>query len=266
MMHPLEFKMIKKSLLNNIEPSKKVCRKLFGDVNHEELNVDLKKECKEIIKQKSIFWNFDFDKDIPNIAEESNITWSPINYKKLRSVGKNLITQSKSINEKTDSNELQNYSSSSDDTNTTGEAVLVSNNVVLNSNNKDLHYEKRRNPETIKDYFPPSSQKEDTEDNSVIKIVNESPQRPILNPKEITKIKMNEQSSHGGRKKRSLQPKIDGKKGLSPYKKKQLPKRCFFFIRKETLAQVFSCEFCEISKDTFSYRAPLVTASVPTSL
>ena len=33
------------------------------------------------------------------------------------------------------------------------------------------------------------------------------------------------------------------------------------FIKKETLAQVFSCEFCEISKNTFSYRAPLVAAS-----
>ena len=34
------------------------------------------------------------------------------------------------------------------------------------------------------------------------------------------------------------------------------------FIKKETLAQVFSSEFCEISKNTFSYRAPLVAASV----
>ena len=32
--------------------------------------------------------------------------------------------------------------------------------------------------------------------------------------------------------------------------------------KKETLAQVFSCEFCEISKITFSYRTPPVTASV----
>ena len=227
MMQPLEFKMIKKSLLNNIEPSKKVCRKLFGDVNHEELNVDLKKECNEIVKQKSIFWNFDFDKYIPNIAEESNITWSPINCKELRNVSKNLMLITPSINEKTDSNELQNYSSSSDDTNTTGEIVHVSNNLVSNSNNKDVHYEKRRNPESIKDYFAPSSQKEDTEDNSVIKIVNESPQRPILDPTETNKIKMNEQSSHGGRKKRSLQPKIDGKNGLSPY---QLHFEYKFFI------------------------------------
>ena len=29
----------------------------------------------------------------------------------------------------------------------------------------------------------------------------------------------------------------------------------------ETLAQVFSCEFCEIYKNTFYYRTPLVAAS-----
>ena len=34
------------------------------------------------------------------------------------------------------------------------------------------------------------------------------------------------------------------------------------FIKKETLAQVFSYEFCEISKNTFYYRTPLVAASI----
>ena len=34
------------------------------------------------------------------------------------------------------------------------------------------------------------------------------------------------------------------------------------FIKKETLAQVFSCELCEISKNTFSCRTRLVAASV----
>ena len=34
------------------------------------------------------------------------------------------------------------------------------------------------------------------------------------------------------------------------------------FIKKESLIQVFSCEFCEISKKTFSYRKPLVPAFV----
>ena len=33
------------------------------------------------------------------------------------------------------------------------------------------------------------------------------------------------------------------------------------FIKIETLAQVFSCEFCEISKNTFFYRTPRVAAS-----
>ena len=33
------------------------------------------------------------------------------------------------------------------------------------------------------------------------------------------------------------------------------------FIKKETLTQVFSCEFCEIYKNTFFHRTPPVAAS-----
>ena len=33
------------------------------------------------------------------------------------------------------------------------------------------------------------------------------------------------------------------------------------FIKRETVVQVFSCEFCEIFKNIFFYRTPLVTAS-----
>ena len=33
------------------------------------------------------------------------------------------------------------------------------------------------------------------------------------------------------------------------------------FIKKETLGQVFSCEFCQTSKNTFSYRTPPLGAS-----
>ena len=33
------------------------------------------------------------------------------------------------------------------------------------------------------------------------------------------------------------------------------------FIKKETLTQVFSCEFCQISKNTYFYRTPPVAAS-----
>ena len=39
-----------------------------------------------------------------------------------------------------------------------------------------------------------------------------------------------------------------------------LPEACNF-IKKETRAQVFSSEFCEIFKNTYFYRTPLVAAS-----
>ena len=38
------------------------------------------------------------------------------------------------------------------------------------------------------------------------------------------------------------------------------PRACNF-VKKETLAQVFSCEICEISKNTLLYKTPLVAAS-----
>ena len=34
------------------------------------------------------------------------------------------------------------------------------------------------------------------------------------------------------------------------------------FVKKETLATAFPCEFCEISRNTFSYKTPPVAASV----
>ena len=42
---------------------------------------------------------------------------------------------------------------------------------------------------------------------------------------------------------------------------KQSPGQICNFIKKETMAQVFSCEFCEISKNKFCYRTPLVATS-----
>ena len=38
------------------------------------------------------------------------------------------------------------------------------------------------------------------------------------------------------------------------------------FIKKEALAQVFSCEFCEISKNIFFAKHPQETASVVANL
>ena len=43
---------------------------------------------------------------------------------------------------------------------------------------------------------------------------------------------------------------------------KKLQAEACNFIKKETVAQVFSCKFCGFCKNTFSYRTPLVAASV----
>ena len=40
----------------------------------------------------------------------------------------------------------------------------------------------------------------------------------------------------------------------------------YIYIYIKILAQVFSCEFCGIFKNTFSYRTPLVAASAPESI
>ena len=65
-------------------------------------------------------------------------------------------------------------------------------------------------------------------------------------------------------KDRSSRPEVFCKKGglrnFATFTRKHLCQSLFF--KKETLVQVFSCEFCEISKNTFSYRTHPVTASV----
>ena len=74
---------------------------------------------------------------------------------------------------------------------------------------------------------------------------------------------------------RSSRPEVFRKKGVlrnfAKFTGKHLRQSLFFnkvaglrpatSLKKETLAQVFSCEFCEISKNTFFLRTPLVAAS-----
>ena len=59
-------------------------------------------------------------------------------------------------------------------------------------------------------------------------------------------------------------------RSLAKFTGKQLCQGLFFnkvagqacnFIKKENPAEMLSCEFCEISKNTFSYRTPTVAAS-----
>ena len=62
-----------------------------------------------------------------------------------------------------------------------------------------------------------------------------------------------------------LRPDVLCKKGvltnLTKFTEKQLC-QSLFLNKKETLAQVFSCEFCQISKKPFLHRTPLVATSV----
>ena len=73
---------------------------------------------------------------------------------------------------------------------------------------------------------------------------------------------------------RSSRPEVFCKKGViknfTKFKGKHLYQSLFLiklhawacnFIKKETLAQVFSCKFCQILKNTYFYRIPLVAAS-----
>ena len=74
---------------------------------------------------------------------------------------------------------------------------------------------------------------------------------------------------------RSSRPEVFWKKGVLRYFAKFTGKHLYQslfinkvagltcnFIKKESLAQVFSCEFCKISKNTFFYRTPQVAASI----
>ena len=66
---------------------------------------------------------------------------------------------------------------------------------------------------------------------------------------------------------RSSCPEVFFKKSVlrnfAKFTRKHLCQRLFFnkvacnYIKKEALVQVFSCEFCELSKSTFFYRTPL---------
>ena len=65
-------------------------------------------------------------------------------------------------------------------------------------------------------------------------------------------------------KQRSSRPEVFCKKGVlrnfAKFTEKHLC-QILFFSKVETLAQVFSCEFCEVSKNTWSFRTHSVAAS-----
>ena len=62
---------------------------------------------------------------------------------------------------------------------------------------------------------------------------------------------------------RSSRPEVFCKKGVLENFTKFTGKHLYqsLFFNKETLAQVFPSEFCEIFKNTYFYRIPLMAAS-----
>ena len=61
---------------------------------------------------------------------------------------------------------------------------------------------------------------------------------------------------------RSSRPEVFCKKGVLRNFAKFTEKHSCQSLKKEALAQVFFCEFCEISKNNFPYRTPPVVASI----
>lgn len=52
----------------NINPSRSVCRQLFGPVNHEQLRADLLRERRKMNDENTQTWNFDFENGVPLVG------------------------------------------------------------------------------------------------------------------------------------------------------------------------------------------------------
>ena len=207
--------------LVDIKPTKRICRKLFGDVDHDVIKQDLIKENKENIKQKSYLWNFDFNKCIPIINKDSTIVWLPLKTENFEDNGQ-LIVSSKSLNEKTTKNINENYSSTNIGlpSNGTQESLetlatlTVENQKHSNIENVVITSSKITEPDDQK--LNSSIKADDKNECKIIKIVNALPPRPKCDPVEISKVKAKHHCVRRidvtqGRRKRSYQPKIDGK-------------------------------------------------------
>ena len=63
------------------------------------------------------------------------------------------------------------------------------------------------------------------------------------------------------KKNRNSHPEVFCKKGVSQNSQENTCTKVSFLVLIRPEAQVLSCEFCEISKNTFFHRTPLVAAS-----
>ena len=94
----------------------------------------------------------------------------------------------------------------------------------------------------------------------------------MLSRNEVGIVRSGEIRSDPKQSPRSILPKRGSNKFRKIHKKAPVPESLFLlklpqpqtcnFIKKETLAQVFSCEFYEICKSTFFYRTLSMAASI----
>lgn len=195
-MEAIDLKQLRRNMFG-ITPTKKVCRSLFGEVDHDEVKKDLEREFKENLQQKSKLWNFDFGKYCPR-DDVNGLKWTshpaPITEYTIQA-GRSLVTSFKRSPTLT--------------TKTVSTFVERSSPVSSPSSQQTITSEKQQT--SIKNFTVKAD-----EETNVIEIINESPTRNITANRrdlETTATKLDISSSFTpmtyGKRKRGSQPKID---------------------------------------------------------
>ena len=61
-----------------LQPSRKLCRSLFGPIDHEQVKEDLQKELEKDLKAKCELWCFDFFSGRPSPDKNTRFNWEAI--------------------------------------------------------------------------------------------------------------------------------------------------------------------------------------------
>ncbi|XP_062846000.1 cyclin dependent kinase inhibitor 1Ca [Trichomycterus rosablanca] len=172
----------------------KVCRNLFGPVDHEELNMEMNRKLQEISDRDQSRWNFNFEQNrpLPGLHEWEEITTGsvPAFYQesvrngKARTVVTNHTKESESTVESEDKNETQNEVPSP-----TNEVNQENRSATLNARERGLvtpvcRRRKRTGPESLRnnnthitDFFPKRKRTLD---------IKQTPQSGTSIPSEVT--------------------------------------------------------------------------------
>lgn len=211
-MEPIDLKKIRRNMFG-IPTTKNICRSLFGEVDHEEVKRDLEREYQETLQQKSMLWNFDFDNYCPRDGTRG-LKWIP----EVAQVTEHTIKTGCSL-----------VTSHRDGPFVEKRVLQQQSNVLLPTSS--LTQQKHRQHQTstktetkqtcIKDFTTTKNKTLVSTDDevNVIEIITESPTRNItkenvspisFNSTVATKLDISENTRTHGKRKRILQPTIDG--------------------------------------------------------